>query len=438
MARLITKFKYLKSGGKSIGNYAKYIATREGVEKIDESFKLKPSTQKQQNLIQHILRDFPDSKEMPEHEDYLANPTFGNASEFISRALEDNAYLAMNHKTYADYIATRPRAERFGTHGLFTDDGVEVKLHEVSDELNHHSGNVWTVIISLHREDAERLGFNTGNRWRDLLRSQTAVVAESFKIPMDKLKWYAAFHNESHHPHVHLMIYAEDGVKPYLSQNGVEQLRSAFARDIFSQDLLCEYKQQTEFRNSLKEYSREKIRAIVDEVCRGEYDNPRIESLLLQLADRLSKTGGKKQYGYLKSDVKAIVNRIVSELAADEKISTLYDLWYKQKENIIRTYTDVLPERIPLVDNPEFKSIKNAVIREAMNLISQNMNKPTQSIVTPTQTNTIIISTTRLLHHLSRMIQNRIEDERMSTQTIDKKERQAIGEKKQAHGLKQG
>lgn len=371
MAKLITKFKYLKPNARtSVGGYAKYIATREGVDKIDKSFKLAPTSLNQKQLIEKILTDFPDSKEMLEYEDYLKEPTVGNASEFITRALEDNAYEVRETKTYADYIATRPRAQRFGTHGLFTDDGVQIKLNEVSDELNNYGGNVWTVIISLRREDAERLGFNKGERWRDMLRTQTAALAENFKIPMEHLKWYAAFHNESHHPHVHLMVYADEGIKPYLSKHGVMNLRSAFANDIFAQELLCEYKKQTEHRDALRSGSREVIAEIVSKINSGTYDNPKLEEMLLQLADRLSKTSGKKQYGYLKDDVKAIVNRIVDELAADDRIASLYDLWYEQKEEILLTYTQELPNRIPLVDNPEFKTVKNAVIQEAINILA--------------------------------------------------------------------
>ena len=370
MAKLITKFKFLKPNTRqSVGGYAKYIATREGVEKIDESFKLELASQKQQQLLARILKDFPDSKTMLEYEDYKSTPNKGNASEFITRALEDNAYEVMRTKTYADYIATRPRAERFGTHGLFTDDGVAVKLGEVSEDLNHYGGNVWTVIISLRREDAERLGFNTGERWRDMLRTQTEALSKNFKIPLKNLKWYGAFHNESHHPHIHLMVYADEGVTPYLSKQGVNNLRSAFAKDIFAQDLLCVYEKQTEHRDSLRMHSRELIEQIVEKINSGTYDNPKLEAMLTELADRLSKTSGKKQYGYLKADVKAIVNNIVSALAADDRIATLYELWYEQKEEVIRTYTEELPQRIPLVDNPEFKSIKNAVISEAMNIV---------------------------------------------------------------------
>lgn len=371
MAKLITKFKYLKPNARqSVGGYAKYIATREGVDKIDESLKFAHSSVKQQQFIQKILKDFPDSKDSLEYEDYLKNPTIGNASEFITRTMEDNAYEVMQTKTYADYIATRPRAERFGTHGLFTDDGVQVKLNEVSENLNQYAGNVWTVIISLRREDAERLSFNTGERWRDMLRSQTSLMSENFHIPMQNLKWYAAFHNESHHPHVHLMVYSTEEKQAYLSKEGVMKLRSSFAKDIFAQDLLCVYEKQTEYRDELKVNSREVIADIISKINSGVYDNPKLEEMLLTLADRLSKTSGKKVYGYLKADVKSIIDSIIDELADDERISALYDLWYEQRESVVKTYTDELPERVPMSQNKEFKSIKNAVIQEAMNIVT--------------------------------------------------------------------
>lgn len=371
MAKLITKFKYLKPNDrKSIGGYAKYIATREGVDKIDQLYKLSPSSVKQQQLIEKILNDFPDSREMLEYEDYEKEQTVGNASEFITRALEDNSYEVIQTKTYADYIATRPRVQRFGTHGLFTDDGVQVKLNEVSKNLNQYGGNVWTVIISIRREDAERLGFNTGERWRDMLRSQTSLISENFHIPMQNLKWFAAFHNESHHPHVHLMVYSTEEKQAYLSKEGVMKLRSSFAKDIFAQDLLCVYEKQTEYRDELKVNSREVIEEIISKINSGVYDNPKLEEMLLSLADRLSKTSSKKVYGYLKADVKTIIDSIVDELASDERISTLYDLWHEQRESVIKPYTDELPERVSLSQNKEFKSIKNAVIQEAMNILA--------------------------------------------------------------------
>ena len=371
MAKLVTKFKYLKpSEGRNLGGYVKYIATREGVHKIDDTGKLAPTTMKQKQFIEKLLKDFPDSQDMLEYEDYLREQTVGNASEFITRVLEDNAYEVMNTKTYADYIATRPRAQRFGSHGLFTDDGVQVKLSKVSEELNLHGGNVWTVIISLRREDAERLGFNDGVRWRDMLRTQTEALATNIKIPMENLKWFAAFHNESYHPHVHLIAYSVNEQEGYLSKQGVKNLRSSFANDIFAQDLLCLFEKQTEYRDALRKESRVRIEEIIAELNQGIYDNPKVEELLLQLVDRLSKTSGKKVYGYLKADVKAIVDSIVDELEKDSKISELYSLWYEQTEAIRRTYTEAVLSRVPLSQNTEFKSIRNAVIREAVHIMS--------------------------------------------------------------------
>ena len=370
MPRLVTKFKYLKPNDRlSAGGYAEYIATREGAERIDDSRKFLPATEQQKKLIRRLLKDFPDSKHSLEHEDYLQAQTIGAASEFISRTIEEHADQALDTKTYADYIATRPRAERFGSHALFTDDGVPVQLSKVSAELNQYSGNIWTAIVSLRREDAERLGYNHGERWRDMLRSQTQVLSDAFHIPMQNLKWFAAFHNESHHPHVHMIVYSDVPSEGFLTKEGVAKLRSSFARDVFAQDLQSIYTRQTQHRDALRTQSKDLISQIVTEINSGVYDNPKVEDLLLQLAERLSGTSGKKVYGYLKADVKVIVDSIVDELASDERISRLYGLWYEQREAVLQTFTDEMPERIPLSRNKEFKTIKNAVIQEAMNIV---------------------------------------------------------------------
>ncbi len=353
-----------------MGGYAKYIATREGVEKIDDSQRHAPATIKQQELIVRILRDFPDVKESHEYEDYRREKTVGNASEFITRALEENMDRVADSKTYADYIATRPRAERFGSHGLFTDDGVQVQLSKVSQELNEYTGHVYTTILSLRREDAARLGFDNGSRWRDFLRGQTQTISENLKIPMDHLRWYAAYHDEGHHPHIHMIAYSTVPGEGYLSDKGVETMRSTFARDIFKQDMHQIYAQQAQYRDQLREQGRESVAEIVAQINSGVYSNAKVEALLVSLSDRLSRTSGKKVYGYLKADVKAIVDEIVAELAADERIRKLYDLWYEQRENVLRSYTDHFPERIPLEQNKEFKTIRNAVIQEAMKIVS--------------------------------------------------------------------
>lgn len=432
MAKLVTKFKYLKPNRKvSAGGYAKYIATREGVEKIDDTKKFAPATTKQKNLIEKILKDFPNS-----YVDYIEKQNVGSASDFISRVMEDYAYEISGRKAYADYIATRPRAERFGSHGLFTDDGVQVQLSKVTEELDKHKGNIWTAIISIRREDAERLGFNTGSRWRDMLRTQTEALAKNLKIPIQNLRWYAAFHNESHHPHVHLIAYSTVENEGYLTQKGVKNLRSSFAKDIFQQDLLCIYERQSEHRDKLRAEAKDIVEDLVENINCEIYVSASIQHKLLELADRLSKTKGKKVYGYLKPDVKAIVDSIVEELASDDRIKKLYDLWYEQKENTIRTYTDELPERFPLVNNKEFKSIKNEIIREAMKLnatqekatveeidsnpLEHEENTSTESVFDSdrgvlyprysikTNRNSVAVSSLYLLRYLCNIIQNQL------------------------------
>ena len=446
MAKLVTKFKYLKPGARQgRGGYAKYIATRDGVEKIDDTKRFAPATWNQKQLINKILRDFPDSKDMLEYEDYQRKQTVESASEFISHAIEDNAHLALNSKTYADYIATRPRAEKFGSHGLFTDDGVQVNLKKVSQELSHYGGNVWTVIISLRREDAERLGFDNGSRWRDMLRTQTQALSENLRIPMKHLKWFAAFHNESHHPHIHLIAYSTEEKEGYLTKQGVQKLRSSFAKDIFAQDLLCIYEEQTEHRDRLRSTSKDVLAEIVSQINSGGYSNPHLEELLVQLTRQLSRTKGKKVYGYLKADVKSLVDSIVDELATDLRINALYDLWYQQRENVLRTYNSNLPERVPLSWNKEFNSIKNAVIQEAMNLVMDNQQGQT---VTEDATETqhrksppiggtgIGMNTIRLLQQTSQILQNELRPI-YQDKNVDRKLRWKINEKKQARGLRQ-
>lgn len=369
MAKLVTKFKYLKPGSNAAGKYLKYIATREGVEMIDDSKKYAPATVKQKQFIEKMLLDFPDAAESLEYADYIAKPNRINASELISRTMENNIDVIADSKTYADYIATRPRTQKFGSHGLFTDDGIAINLSKVSEELKNHNGNVWTMIVSLHREDAERLGFNRGERWRDMLRTQVEQLSANLKIPMKNLRWYAAFHNESHHPHIHLIAYSVLENEGYLTRQGIERMRSSLASDIFQQDLISIYEKQTEHRREIKESSKDVMDKIISEINSGTYDNPQLEEKLLLLADKLSRTSGKKVYGYLKADVKSLIDSIVDLIADDERVSKLYDLWYENKFSIIRTYTDEMPDKIPMSQNKEFKSIKNMIITQVMNIV---------------------------------------------------------------------
>ena len=394
MAKLITKLRYLKPTKKrKAGGYAKYIATREGVEKLPQE------------------------------------------------------------KTYADYIATRPHSQ-----GLFTDAGKEINLRQLSKELNQYQGNLWTVIISLSREDAERLGFDSASRWRDFLRSERSEIAEQFHIPQGNLRWYAAFHNEKHHPHVHLMVWSEDEKEGYLSEKGIEKLRSSFAKSIFAQDWCNIYDRYTEARNTLRQESRERMREIIGAINAGTYENKTIENLLLQLARRLSTTTGKKQYGYLKPELKRLVDAIVEEFAKDPRIAELYDLWYEQKESGIRFYQDEMPERVPLVDNPEFRTIKNMILQEAENLAfadlpegvvqekhggeeaeqtgTGNYNPGKHKANYNANHNHTVIATTvaRLFASLAQLLYE--DTDRHKITKIDRKQRRQIDEKKLAQGMK--
>lgn len=233
MARFILKWRYIKSGSPKHGeNLVKYIATREGVEKCDESWKHQPATKEQQRLIKELINDFPDSAQSFEYQDYIAAQTKSTASEFISRTIEDNVDLIGKKENYVGYIAMRPRVEKQGSHGLFTQRDQEIDLPAVSKEVAEHEGAVWTTIMSLRREDAEKLGYDNAKAWRDLLRGQANKLAKAMGIPLGDLRWYAAFHNEGNHPHIHLVSYSV-GKEPYMTEQALQTFKSDFAREIF-------------------------------------------------------------------------------------------------------------------------------------------------------------------------------------------------------------
>ena len=378
MARLILKSPYLKPGGtKSPGGYLKYIATREGVEMAEDTSRHLPATAEQQKQIAKLLKQHRDCKDSHEYQDYLANPTRGNADAFISGIMELHGD-APQRDVYLKYIDERP-----GSNGLFTDEGVPIVMSQVQKEMNEHPGNIWTHIISLRREDAERLGYNNPDAWMHLLRSHRNMIAQQMKISPENFRWYAAFHNEGHHPHVHMMAYSVDPNQAYLSTKGIETIKSNLAQEIFRQDLLQIYQKQTDLRDELRQESWDRITEIVDAINHGSFDNPRMQMMLVQLADRLAKTKGKKQYGYLNAGTKKLVDTIVAELAGDSRIRELYSLWYEQKEDVLRTYTNKMPERIPLEQEKEFRTIRNAVVQAALQLQLPQEELPLSDPVPP-------------------------------------------------------
>ena len=372
MPRLIFKCPYIKGGTSAacahLENYVRYMATRNGVERIDPGCDGWQATKRQKEMIKQILRDLPLSRGMFEYEDYLMTPTRSNASEFITRALEDNYDRIAKMDNYLNYIATRPRAQRIGSHGLFTGAEESLVLSQIAEAVATHPGNIWLPIISLRREDAARLGYDKADEWKALLSKYAMDMAEAMKIPWEDFRWYAAFHDEAHHPHVHMVCFSADPSKGFLTKQGIAQIKSGLAKEIFRQDLTELYQKQTQRRNELNTDAQAALREVVEEMQSGNIQNVHIEERLQYLADRLRFLSGKKQYGYLKAPLKAVVDEIVDELAKDPRVASAYNLWYELREDVLRTYKDDLPERLPLSGQKEFKRLKNLVIEEAVKL----------------------------------------------------------------------
>ncbi len=338
------------------------------MERVDPGKCALPATVKQVKLVEQLLREFPSSRDLFEYEDYQTAPTRGNASEFITRAIEDNYEQVAKKENYVDYIASRPRAQKLGTHGLFSAGDGPLVLSQVADEVARHPGVVWLPIISLRREDAARLGYDSAQNWKELLTRSVPEMAKAMDIPLDQFRWCAAFHDEAHHPHVHMVCYSADAKSGFLSKEGIAQIKSMLAEDIFRQDLTAVYQRQTQRRDELTQSAGKIMDQLVTEMQTGTSDNGHIQQLMVELAQRLRDRPGKKQYGYLPPSLKSLVDEIVDELEKDPRVAAAYDLWYQEREEVLRTYKDDLPPRDPLVRQKEFKRIKNIVVQEAARL----------------------------------------------------------------------
>ena len=370
MARLIVKSPYIKCGaGQSAGGYLKYIATRERVEIIPDD---RPPTNKQEQLIAKLVKDFPDAKELMEYEDYVSHPTKATASALITLALESNWDRVQGMEGYAKYIALRPRAERLGEHGLFGDDDA-VDLAAVADELDHYTGNVWTHIISLHREDAERLGYDHADAWRTLLRTHRNDIAAAMKIPPEDFRWYAAFHDEGNHPHVHMMAWSAKPNQAYLSKDGIRQIKSTLTNQILRQELLHVYEQKSKSRDELVAEARKAMLELAKAMQEMTCIHPEAERMIWNLSRQLSQVGGKKTYGYLPKPMKKLVDEIVDQMARLPTVDACYQTWWELQCQVEDYYSEGEKRiRPPLSQQKEFRQIKNAVIREAEHI---RMNK---------------------------------------------------------------
>ena len=364
MARLIVKSPYIQCGKQNADGYLRYIATREREEIIPDD---RPPTRKQDQLITKLTKDFPDVKELLEYADYMQKPTKANASSLITLALEEHWKQVQQTDGYMKYIATRPRAERLGDHGLFGDTD-HVDLDSAMSELEHYTGNVWTHILSLHREDAERLGYNNAQAWRALLRAHRNDIAAAMHIPPQDFRWYAAFHNEGHHPHIHMMAWSVKPGQAHLDRNGIRSIRSQLTNDIFQQELLHVYEQKSVSRDELVKETRKVMLELScqtrDTIC----EHTQAEQMIWKLSQQLGDVKGKRTYGYLPRPMKRQVDEIVDQLEQIPIVNECYQKWWELQCQVNEFYSGKKQQRPPLSKQKEFRAIRNAVIREAENI----------------------------------------------------------------------
>ncbi|MBR7083591.1 MAG: hypothetical protein IKI37_00180 [Oscillospiraceae bacterium] len=425
MPKIIMTSRYLKSGLKQKSNYVKYIATREGAVAVKSNMSNAPATQKQKDLISSLLKEFPDSKNSFEYTDYTANPTQKTASDLISEILESNADQIATKENYVGYLANRPKSVKFGTHGLFSQEDTPVDLNAVIKEISNHAGNVWTHVVSLRREDAQRMGYDNLNAWKELIKRQIPNITRWSKIDLANLKWYAAFHDKETNPHVHIIVYSTDPKEGFLTKQGIEKIRSGFANDIYHDELYHLYGQQTDVRNQLKKLTADKMRKLSEQISKNQNPDAELLQLVKLLSEQLKTTKGKKLYGYLKKDTKETVDLIFLQLAQDETIQQIYSLWCEMEQVKHDVYSSAKVDFPELIDNSQFKSVKNMIIK-------------TVSEIEDNQNQNFAETAFKLLLNFSRMIEeNYHQSERTLQSQTDSKLRRIIRRKKLELGIRE-
>ena len=370
MPKIIVTSTFRKGGGAGkkggAGGLLKYMGTREGVEKLPLSQASLPATKRQKSLIESVIKRIPEAVEYREYQEFLKAGTKGAANDFLNAVIQQNEEAEKIGKLVS-YMAERPGVVKLGKHGLFSQTDDPIDLDTAAEEVANHEGYIWTHIVSLHREDAERLGYNNADAWKSLVRRNVTTIAEAHKIPLSDLKWYAAFHDTGHHPHIHLMVYSK-GQEGYLSKQSIDSLRSCFGNDIFQQEQYHLFQLQTDLREDIKEKSEQKIRDLIAHAEADSAPSEELHFLFVKLRKQLEKHKGKKVYGYLPKEIKATVNEIVANLAAEPTIEELYKEWDKVNREKLSLYYENKDPTVPLVDNKEFRSIKNMIIRAVMEM----------------------------------------------------------------------
>lgn len=362
-----------------------------------------------------------------DYEDYMQESSKTNASEFIDAVMERNIDRIGNIKNLVKYYAERPGVEKFSSHGLFSQTDDKIDLDKVAEEVSNHKGIIWTHVISLRREDAERLQYNNAYRWRDLIRSNVAEIADAHNIDLDNLRWYAAFHNKDHHPHVHLLVYASDAKQGWITKRSIDDMRSMFGNEIFRGEQYRLFEMQTQQRELVKKQFHE----LIEQYKRQEFNvAPQLDDLFSKLTVQLKSVKGKKVYGYLPKDIKDTVDSIVRELAKDENIADLYSRWNEINREKLSLYHEKKTPDIPLEDNKEFRSIKNVIVKAA----EFSNTSPMQSYA---ESNKAAFALQKIVCELIRAISQSYndKDKKLRSQT-DGKLRSKIAQKKAAHGIR--
>ena len=377
MAKLIFISPYLKGSSNSarLANHVRYISTRDGVQTLSDSAKNLPPTKKQEEYIQKLTKKFSEATLLPEYDEYVSAPSRYSASEFIEQTEEIYSFNLDERENFIGYIANRPGVKKLNEHGLWNADGQVPVMQTAMDEVSQHNGNVWRPIISLPREDAERLGYDHVEAWQNLIKSSLIDIAESYKIKPDHLRWYAAMHMKEKHIHVHMVIFSTDPKEGYLTKQGIKQIKSALVRQVYKDDLLNVYQKQTAHRYLLQDNALEVMDSLIQKMQDGDLKNPKLELLIAELAERLQNYSGKKVYGYLPLATKRIVDAIVDEIASDERVAEAYSLWQGMRDEVFSFYSKAKPERVPLSQQKEFKPVRNMVIREVVQMMEQQQNE---------------------------------------------------------------
>ena len=429
MSKIIFTSRYIKNPAKvNAGKLIRYIGTREGVEKLPDGINNKPPTQKQRDLICECITAVPEALMYPELKMYQEQETRYTATEFLDAFIERNADRIDGVKKLVQYYGERPGVEKLGRHGLFSQTDDKIDIDEIADEVSNHEGILWTHVISLRREDAERLGYNNADAWKELVRRNALQIAEAHKIEPSQLQWYGAFHNTTHHPHIHLIVYSKDTKQGYLTNKGIENMRGVFAKDIFRNEMYLTFTLETQIRDEVRAETKKRIDELLRDTETPTSASEEIQNLYVRLTSQLSDYKGKKVYGYLPKNIKQTVDSIVAELAKDERIAELYYEWNKANREKLSVYYDKKKPDIPLEENKEFRNIKNAVIRSAVLMLK------TEQQGQPVSFNSFIGN---LVVQLAKAIASSCHKRRAKLcAQMDSKLKSKIEQKKQAHGLK--